>query len=81
MLFETRYVALFDCVLIKSQISLVSQREVESMKKLMLFLFYRKACESGCGSGEKYGGFKATNKFYLYNIIFNTKNNNTCSFK
>lgn len=51
------------------------------MKKLMLFLFYRKACESGCGSGEKYGGFKATNKFYLYNIIFNTKNNNTCSFK
>lgn len=45
VLFEIRYVALFDGVLMKSQISLVSQREVESMKKLVLLSVLQKSLQ------------------------------------
>lgn len=71
-------------VFMKSQISLISQREVESMKKLMVLPILRKACKSGCGSGKKYGDLKVTIKFYLYSIIFDTEKNisvHSCSLQ
>lgn len=48
VLFETRYIALFDGVLMKSQVSLLSQTDIESMKKLMLlFCFTEKPTSLG----------------------------------
>lgn len=45
VLFETRYIALFDGVLMKSQVSLLSQTDIESMKKLMLLSVLQKSLQ------------------------------------
>lgn len=78
VLFETRSeiaVGLFGGVFMKSQISLVSQREVEPMKKLILFSILQESLQFGCRSGKKSGDFKVAIKCYLYSIIFSTKKN------